>query len=71
MLETYAFREVSGLMFDEMCAHMRGLGLRPVGIADAMTRDDGVLWQADIVFARDAIPAFNRTTYARPDDVAR
>lgn len=63
IIETYSFANFGRLMFDEMCQHMRSLGFRPAGIADLMTRRDGLLWQSDIVFLSAGNPAFNDTTY--------
>lgn len=63
VLETYAFSEVSGYTFDEMCRHMRGLGFRPAGIADVMTRQDGALWQVDIAFLPVTHQVFAHSNY--------
>jgi FkbM family methyltransferase len=63
VLETYAFPDVSGFLFDEMCLHMRERGFRAAGIADVMVRGDGLLWQADIAFLPADNPAFARRGY--------
>ncbi len=58
VMECYNYRIAPEcLLFDEMCAYLRGLGFRCVDLADPMFRPhDNTLWQMDLVFVRESWP---------------
>jgi FkbM family methyltransferase len=66
VMECYNFRIAPEcLTFDEMCAHLRTLGFRCIDLADPLYRPgDQVLWQMDLVFARQTRPEFARASYS-------
>jgi FkbM family methyltransferase len=52
------------LLFDEMCASLRGLGFQCIDLADPMFRPhDDTLWQMDLVFVHKNWPGLSYTEY--------
>jgi hypothetical protein len=71
MMECYnfklAFTGDKNLTFDEMVAHMRGLGFRCVDICDPLYRPgDGALWQMHFFFIRADHPLFSNPGFSAP-----
>ncbi len=65
VMECYNYRIAPEcLLFDEMVAHLRGLGFRCVDLADPMFRPhDDTLWQMDLVFVRTDWPGLDSLDY--------
>ena len=65
IMECYNFRIApSSLLFNEMCDRMRKIGFRCIDLCNPMFRErDGVLWQMDLVFAREDRPEFCNNRY--------
>jgi FkbM family methyltransferase len=65
IVEAYNFELRQGVMrFHELCAHMEVRGFRVLDLVDVMRRPrDRVLWQFDLVFARQDRPEFLSSDY--------
>jgi FkbM family methyltransferase len=65
IVEAYGFRpSPTAVRFWELCAWLAERGFRAADWVDSVARpDDGLLWQADLVFLRADHPAFARNTY--------
>jgi hypothetical protein len=67
IIECYNFSTpLPCLSFWAMCSWMESRGYRPVDMFDELYRDDGALWQMDIVFERMDSPVFERATWLPP-----
>lgn len=65
VMECYNFHIApEALTFDEMSAHMRGLGFRCIDLVCPLHRPhDDAFWQADLVFVRSDRPEFANRAY--------
>jgi FkbM family methyltransferase len=65
VIECYNFRlTTETLLFHEMCHLLEQFGFRCIDLVDPMYRPvDGVLWQADLVFAHQSEGVFQLDTY--------
>lgn len=65
VMECYNFHIApEALTFDDMCAHMRGLGFRCIDLVCPLHRPhDDAFWQADLVFVRSDRPEFAYRAY--------
>lgn len=64
VIECYNFRIAPEcLLFFEMCGRLQRAGFRCIDLVDPLWRDDGSLWQMDLVFVRESRPEFLRATY--------
>jgi FkbM family methyltransferase len=66
VIEAYNFEIRPRVMrFGELIAFLESRGFRCIDLADPMRRPkDGVLWQMDLVFARDNRPEFSNPSYS-------
>lgn len=65
ILEVYNFHIAKGsLLFHEMCEYMLKKGFRTIGLVDRLYRPkDNVLWQFDLVFAKETRTEFQDNDY--------
>ncbi len=65
IVESYNFRLTPEcLLFDELCALLRGHGFRCIDLVDIRHRPrDGSLWQMNLIFVRDDRPEFQHRTF--------
>lgn len=65
VIEAYNFELRPGsLRFHDLCAYLDSFGFRTIDLVDIMRRrDDGILWQFDLVFARGDRPEFASNSF--------
>lgn len=65
IIETYNFKLApDGLLFWEMCHHLKAYGFRPIDLCDPMHRPtDHALWQLDLFLIPGTNPVFKSNTY--------